>query len=209
MAVKERIVRLLPFLPTDRGSIEAWLNDYAEHGWRFSERILWQGIVFRARQPGEEGRMLYRLKSIRSDSVLERCLCADGWRRHPEKIAGYEVWCKRTTDPDEQALDTLLPDGSEHRWHRKILLADLLFGISMLLDGAGRAGRTRGISTLSPRCARAITSIVLGLSLIVHWFLCRKNMEDSPGFIARFLSGLLTLLIVLGIISDVILIFVP
>lgn len=204
MVVKKRIVRLLPFLATDRGSIEAWLNDYAERGWRFSERNLWRGIVFRARQPEEEGRMLYRLKSIRSDSVLERCLHADGWKRHPEKIAGYEVWCKRTTDPDEQAYDAPMPDGGEYRWQKNVMMVDLLYGISLLLCVANDANdRIRGTWWW----AEVITSLVLGLSLVVHWLISRRNMEIPPGRALRFLSGALTPWIIFGSIADIILIF--
>lgn len=207
MAARERMVKLLPFLPTDPGSIEAWLNTYAERGWRFSERVLlWQGIVFRAKHP-EEGRILYRLKSTRSDRVLERCLHEEGWKRHPERIAGYEVWCKRTIDPDEGPYDTPLPDGSEDLRQRGIVLVSLLLGIEELLEGVVDASHVGGMSPLPVGRAQAIISLILGLTLIVYWILCRRNLEVTPGTAARFFSGLLTPLIVFGVIVDFCLMF--
>ncbi|MCI6730677.1 MAG: hypothetical protein MR473_10970, partial [Clostridiales bacterium] len=85
-----------------------------------------------------------------------------------------------------------------------VMMVDLLYGISLLLCVANDANdRIRGTWWW----AEVITSLVLGLSLVVHWFLCRRNMEVPPGAAARFLSGLLSLLIVFGSIADILLIF--
>ncbi len=196
----------LPIMPTDWGSIEAWLNKKAQKGWRFEEEA-WMFLANMSYRPSAP-KAVYRLKAKNAEPSTIKLRKECGWHtEYTSPGVGCELWWKKTDDPFELCPDAFTYGQEVAKNFRADYLAEIAFAIMLILE-------TPRLSQLPDGFFYTLFNGVFGGGILLTFVLLQwRNLRNSeyigwPSIILTSVIGPLAIIMTIGsIIADMTLLY--
>jgi len=196
----------IPIMPTDWGSIEAWLNKKAQKGWHFEEEA-WIFCAKMSYRPSAS-KVVYRLKPKNAEPSTIKLRKECGWHTEYTSLGiGCELWWKETDDLLELCSDAFRYGQETVKNIRADFLAEIAFAIMLILQTPRLSQLPNGLFyTL-------FNGVFSGGLLLIFVLLQWRNLRNSeyigwPSVILTSVIGPLAIIMMIGaIIADVSLLY--